>query len=50
MITESNGKMKIGIYCYLIEDILKILQKCSLSGPLPHKTSHFDWLSWQPKH
>ena len=30
------GKMKIGIYCYLIEDILtKVVQKCSLSGPLP---------------
>ena len=28
--------MKIGIYCYLIADILtKVLQKCSLSGPLP---------------
>ena len=27
--------MKIGIYCCLIADILtKILQKCSLSGPL----------------
>ena len=29
------GKMKIGIYCYLIADILtKLLQKCPLSGPL----------------
>ena len=27
--------MKIGIYCGLIKDILtKVLQKCSLSGPL----------------
>ena len=27
--------MKIGIYCCLIADILtKVLQKCSLSGPL----------------
>ena len=29
--------MKIGIYCYLIADILtKLLQKCSLIGPLPN--------------
>ena len=29
------GKVKIGIYCYLITDILtNVLQKCSLSGPL----------------
>ena len=27
--------MKIGIYCHVIADILtKLLQKCSLSGPL----------------
>ena len=31
------GEMKIGIYCYLIADILtKLFQKCSLSGPLPN--------------
>ena len=30
-------KMKIGIYCYLIADILtKFLWKCSLSNPLPN--------------
>ena len=29
--------MKIGIYCYLIADILtKLLQKCSLSGLQPN--------------
>ena len=31
------GKMKIGIYCYFIADILtKVFQKCLLSGPLPN--------------
>ena len=30
------GKVEIGIYCYLTTDILtKVLQKCSLSSPLP---------------
>ena len=30
------GKVEIGIYCYLTADILtKVLQKCSLSSPLP---------------
>ena len=30
------GKVEIGIYCYLTADILtKVLQKCSLSIPLP---------------
>ena len=29
------GKVEIGIYCFLIADILtKVLQKCSLSSPL----------------
>ena len=33
------GKMKIGIYCYLIADIMtEAFQKCLLSGPLPHNT------------
>ena len=28
------GKIKIGIYCYLIADILiKVFQKCLLNGP-----------------
>ena len=32
-------KMNIGIYCYLISDILtKLLQKCSFSGPLSNHT------------
>ena len=31
------GKMELGIYCYLIADILtKLLQKCSLTDPLPN--------------
>ena len=31
-----NGKSEIGIYCYLIADIItKVLQKCSFS-PLPN--------------
>ena len=31
------GKMKIGIYCYFIADILtKKFYKCLLSGPLPN--------------
>ena len=31
------GKVEIGIYCYLIVEILtKDFQKCWLSGPLPH--------------
>ena len=30
-------KVKVGLYCYLIADILiKILQRCSLSSPLPN--------------
>ena len=43
-------KLKIGIYCYLMVDILtKVLQKCSLSSPLPNIFSfvlicEFDWL------
>ena len=31
------GKVKVGLYCYLIADILtKDLQRCSLSSPLPN--------------
>ena len=31
------GKVKTGIYCYLIVEILiKVFQKCLLSGPLPN--------------
>ena len=31
------GKVKVGLYCCLIADILtKVLQKCSLSSPLPN--------------
>ena len=31
------GKMKISIYCYVTADILtNVLQKCSLSSPLPN--------------
>ena len=31
------GKVKIGLYCYLIAGILTgVLQKCSLSSPLPN--------------
>ena len=31
------GKVKIGIYCYFIADILtKVFQKCLLNGPLPN--------------
>ena len=43
------GKVKIGIYCYLISDILtKLLQKWSLSNPCTKhiilaQTSLFDW-------
>ena len=30
------GKVRIGIYCYLIAEILTtVFQKCLLSGPLP---------------
>ena len=30
-------KMKVGLYCYLIADILtNVLQRCSLSSPLPN--------------
>ena len=30
-------KVKVGLYCYLIADILtKVLQKCSLNSPLPN--------------
>ena len=31
------GKVKVGLYFYLIADILtKVLQNCSLSSPLPN--------------
>ena len=31
------GKVKVGLYCYLIADFLiKILQRCSMSSPLPN--------------
>ena len=31
------GKVKVGLYCYLIADILtKVLQRCSLNSPLPN--------------
>ena len=35
---DIMGKVKIGFYCYVTADILttKILQKCSLSNPLPN--------------
>ena len=34
-----NGKSENGIHCYLTADILtKVLQKCSLSGPLPNSS------------
>ena len=42
------GKVKIGLYCYLIADILtKVLQSCSLNSPLPNiwmfvKTTEFE--------
>ena len=32
------GKVETGIYCYLTADILtEVLQKCSLSSPLPNR-------------
>ena len=46
------GKVKIGIYCYLIADILtKVFRKYLLSGLLPniYFFVQFDWLSWQSK-
>ena len=51
------GKVKVGLYFYLSEDILtEVLQNCSLSSPhVPNKymnfvqTAEFDWLPWQPK-
>ena len=48
------GKVKVGLYYYLIADILtKVLHRCSLSSPLPNmnfvQTSEFDWLPWQLK-
>ena len=49
-----NGKMKIGINCYLVADILaKVFQKCLISSPLANiifvQTAEFDWLPWQSK-
>ena len=36
-LTYNLGKVEIGLYCYLTADILtKVLQKCSLSSPLPN--------------
>ena len=33
----TMGKVKVGLYCYFIVDILtKVLQRCSLSSPLPN--------------
>ena len=44
------GNVEIGIYCCLTADIFdKVLQKCSLSIPLPNmymnflQTAEFDW-------
>ena len=49
------GKVKVGLYFYLIVDILtKVFQKCCFNSPLPIiknfvQTAEFDWLPWQPK-
>ena len=41
------GKMKLGIYCYLIADILtKVLQKCSLCGFLQNIPFCCNFLIW----
>ena len=41
------GKMKIGIYCSVIVDILTtLLQKCSLIGPLPSISFCCNLLIW----
>ena len=38
------GKLKVCLYCYLTADILtKVLQKCSLSSPLPNI-----WILFKP--
>ena len=34
---NGKGKVKIGIYCFFIADILtNVFQNCLLSGPLPN--------------
>ena len=38
-LTYNGGKMKNVIYCHLTADVLtKVLQKYSLSSPLPNKS------------
>ena len=40
------GKVTIGFYCYFNSDILtKVLQKCSLSSPLPTVSCLFNPLN-----
>ena len=39
LLTYIMGKLKIGIYCYLIADtciLTKVFQKCLLNVPLPN--------------
>ena len=51
------GKLKIGIYCYFISDILRkifrilemFVEWSSTKHILFVQTSQFDWLSCQPK-
>ena len=48
------GKMKIGIYCNFIADILTkvftmFVEWSAIKHILFAQTSLFDWLSWQPK-
>ena len=39
-------KVEVGLYCYLNADILtKVLQKCSLSSPLPNVSFLFNPLN-----
>ena len=52
---DLMGNVKTILYCYLTADIVtRVLQKCSLSRPLPNifcfvQSSEFDWLPWQQK-
>ena len=42
------GKVKVGIYCYFIADILtSFLEMFVESGPLPNMYFLSKWLSWQ---
>ena len=48
------GKVKVGhIFCLTADILIKVLQKSSLSSPLPNMNSvqavEFDWLPWQPQ-